>query len=180
MKHIKLFEQFINEKAYRLTGHYATKGIIGKVMQAFKLEIGRVQFDGDSEATLKEVNKEWRKFFGKATDIIIKEVANNVKDLESEVAFISADLSTDWIKDVINNINSEGSSELYITPGEFVINIGFMDGADANRYSRRLGGMTNRPSETGYSEDIYGSFDMSVGDNNVEIRGMENISIDAR
>ena len=36
MKHVQLFEQFINEKAYQLTGIYGAKGIVGKVAFAFK------------------------------------------------------------------------------------------------------------------------------------------------
>ena len=39
MKHIKLFEQFVNEKAYQMTGMYGAKGIVGKVLFAFKKEV---------------------------------------------------------------------------------------------------------------------------------------------
>ena len=58
MKPLQTYKQFLNEKAYRMTGIYAAKGIVGKVMQAFKQEIAKVKYEGDSAATLKEVNKE--------------------------------------------------------------------------------------------------------------------------
>ena len=41
-----------------MTGIYAAKGLVGKVMQAFKQEIAKVKYEGDSAATLKEVNKD--------------------------------------------------------------------------------------------------------------------------
>lgn len=62
MKSIPTFKQFLNEKAYRMTGIYAAKGLVGKIMQAFKQEIAKVKYEGDTIATLKEVNKEWKKF----------------------------------------------------------------------------------------------------------------------
>ena len=42
MKSIPTFKQFLNEKAYRMTGIYAAKGLVGKIMQAFKQEIAKV------------------------------------------------------------------------------------------------------------------------------------------
>ena len=38
MKHIKLYEEFVNEKAYQMTGSYGAKGIAGKLLFAFKKE----------------------------------------------------------------------------------------------------------------------------------------------
>ena len=62
MKHVQLFEQFVNEKVYRLSGIYSSKGLVGKVMQAFKKTIEKVSYEGDQKATLAEVNKAWSSF----------------------------------------------------------------------------------------------------------------------
>jgi len=179
MKHVKLFEAFVNEKAYRMTGPYSAKGIVGKVLQSFKKQIERVQYNGDADDTLKEVNKEWEKFFESATDIILEEVEKAVKSMDG-VLFVSATLTKEWTADVINKLNREGSDTLHISPGEIVINVGFMDDVNAQKYSRKLGGMTNAPTESNGSVDLHGSFDMSVGDNNVEIRATEVIQIDSK
>lgn len=85
MKHIQLFEQFIEEKAYRLTGMYTSKGIIGKVMQAFKKEIEKIKYEGDAADTLKDVNDAWKDFHKDGVKIILDEVKKAVKDMEQVV-----------------------------------------------------------------------------------------------
>jgi hypothetical protein len=181
MKHIKLYEEFVTEKAYRLTGMYASKGIIGKVMQAFKKEIERVKFEGDAEDTLKEINDAWEDFKKDGIKIVLADVDKAVKDMKEVVYVHVAGLAGTgtWVADTVNKLNSPGASELYVClDKEFVINVGFADDVDAGKYSRKLGGMTNTAIAIG--EDIYGAFDSEIGHNNVEIRGNEFMSIDAK
>ena len=179
MKHVKLFEQFLNEKAYRMTGTYASKGIIGKMMQAFKKEIEKIKYEGDADATLSDVNKVWMSWAPKdGAKIILSEVEKAVKDMEA-VVFVNASIDGEWIADEVNGLNREGSSELFISRnGDFVINVGFADDVDGSKFSRKLTGMLNSPIDQG--TDIYGSFDAEVGGNNVEIRDGEFMSIDAK
>lgn len=179
MKKVKLFEQFVNEKVYRMTGSYASKGIIGKMMQAFKKEIEKIKYEGDVDATLAEVNKAWMSWAPKdGAKIILSEVQKAVKDMES-VVFVNASIDGEWIADEVNGLNREGSSELFISRnGDFVINVGFADDVDGSKFSRKLTGMLNSPINQG--TDIYGSFDAEVGGNNVEIRSGEFMSIDAK
>jgi hypothetical protein len=181
MKHVKLFEAFVNEKAYRMTSVYGSKGIVGKVMQAFKKEIEKIKYEGDAEATLKEVNKEWEKFLVPATEIILTAVEKATKSMDV-VLFVSATLSNEWALDTVNKLNKniETNASIYITPGETVINVGFMDDANANKYARKLGGMSNSPLNGKGSNDLYGSFDSSVRDNNIEIRDAEYVQIDQK
>jgi hypothetical protein len=178
MKHVKLFEDFVNEKAYRMTGMYASKGIIGKVMQAFKKEIERVKYEGDVQATLSEVNDTWTKFHKNGVKIILDEVNKAVRDM-NQVAYIHVQgLNKKWEADTINGLNREGG-DLYITiPGDFVISVGFMDDADGSKFKNKLGGMMN--TSIGGGEDIYGGFDPNIGDNNIEISDSEYIQIDAK
>ena len=179
MKRVKLFEQFVNEKAYRMTGSYASKGIIGKMMQAFKKEIEKIKSEGDVDATLSAVNKAWMSWAPKdGAKIILSEVQKAVKDMEA-VVFVNASIDGEWIADEVNGLNREGSSELFISRnGDFVINVGFADDVDGSKFSRKLTGMLNSPIDQG--TDIYGSFDAEVGGNNVEIREGEFMSIDAK
>jgi hypothetical protein len=179
MKHIKVFEQFINEKAYRLTGAYTSKGIVGKVMQAFKKQIERVKYEGNAEDTLKMINTEWVRFSKTATDIILGEIQKVTKSMD-EILFVTASLNSKWESDTINNLNTlEGP--LYVgIPGDFTINIGFMDDANANKYARKLGGITNPPLKNATAVDIYGTFNPAVGGNNVEIRESEIMMVDAK
>jgi len=168
MKHVKLFEEFINEKAYQLTGMYSSKGIIGKVMFNFKKQIERVKYEGDIEATLIEINNAWQigatSLGSKITQDIVRKGVNI-----NDVYFITATLgSSSWKLDDINGLNSDGSDEIFITMGEFIINVGFSVGVDAKKYTKRLGGMTNPPMNMG--DDILGTFDAEIGSNNVEIR----------
>jgi nucleoside diphosphate kinase len=181
MKHVKLYEQFVAEKVYRLTGIYASKGIIGKVMQAFKKQIEGVKFEGNAEDTLKEINDTWEDFKKDAIKIILADVDKAVKDIE-EVFYVHvtglAGTGT-WVLDTVNNLNREGADTIYIClDKEFVINVGFMDDADASKYSRKLGGSTNTAIASG--EDIHGTFDAEIGYNNIEIRGNEFMNIDAK
>lgn len=184
MKTIPTFEQFLNEKAYRLTGIYASKGLIGKVMQAFKQEIAKVKYEGDSAGTLVEVNKEWKKFQKDAEKIILDQVEKGAGDMDS-VLFVTANLSEEWKADEINGLNSaDGSGDLYITYsawGETVINVGFMDDFNGKKAARKIDktGMMNPPVAS--SKDvIYGDYDNRVGNNNLEIRDSEYIQIDAK
>ena len=173
MKYVKLFEQFTNEKVYRLTGPYASKGIIGKVMQAFKKRIERIQFEGDFEPTLAEVNKEWQKFEKDAIKMILADVEKAVKTLDN-VAYVHVDgLKKMWQKSAESGLNRHMS-----LPGDFVINVGFNDDVDGSKFSRKLDGSMNTPIFTG--EDIYGAGDDEVGYNNVEIRGRETMMLDEK
>lgn len=178
MKHIKLFEDFVNEKAYRLSGPYAAKGIIGKVMQAFKKEIERAAYEGDAADTLKEINGAWADFSKDAQKIILAEVKKAVKDMDQVVYVHVQGLNKAWEPDTINRLNRDGGPLHIAIPGDFVINVGFADDVDAGKYSRKLGGMTNPAIAIG--EDIYGAFDSEIGYNNVEIRGSEIIQIDEK
>lgn len=181
MKHVQLFEQFINEKAYQLTGIYGAKGIIGKVVFAFKKEVERIKYEGDSDATLEELNDVWTKWADKdGAKIIEQEVIKVVKDKEA-IVYITATLSKrPWEADTINQLNRPGSAELFVTiPGDFVINIGFADDVDANKFSKKLGGYTNTPIIVNTTE-VYGTYDKEVGYNNIEIRDGVYLSIDAK
>jgi hypothetical protein len=178
MKHIKLFEEFLNEKVYRLTGPYASKGIIGKVMQAFKKEIERVAFEGNSVETLNEVNKAWEDFHKDAQKIILDEVEKAVRDMDQVVYVNVKGLNSPWELDSVNKLNGEGKP-LHITiPGDFIINVGFMDDVDSSKFKNKLGGMLN--TAVAGDEDIFGRFDAGVGENNVEIRGSEVMQIDQK
>lgn len=183
MKSIPTFEQFLNEKAYRMTGIYAAKGLIGKVMQAFKQEIAKVKYEGDSAATLKEVNKEWAKFKKDAEKLILDHIEKSV-DMDS-VVFVTANLNQEWKVDEINGLNSsDGSGALYIsyaTWNEFVINVGFADDYNGKKASRKIDktGMMNSPVAS-KKDVIYGGYDSQVGNNNLEIRDSEYIQIDAK
>jgi len=173
MKHVKLFEQFVNEKVYRLTGAYGAKGIAGKVLGAFKNAVSGVKFEGDATSTLKDINDAWSKWANKeGAKIIIDEVAKQVKDKEALV-YITANLDEAWVEESIN-----GSELMVNIPGDLVINIGFADDVDAGKFSRKLGGMQNSAVQTNNS--IMGSFDEGVGQNNVEIRSGLFLTIDAK
>lgn len=178
MKHIKLFEQFVNEKVYRMTGIYSAKGLVGKVMQAFKKEIAGVKYEGDAEATLEEINKEWAKFQKDAEKIILDAVEKGAKSMDS-VLFVTANLAEGFHIDEINRLNSEGSNELFIGY-ELVINVGFMDDVNGRRLYKKIDktGMMNSPIANS-SDVIYGDL-QPVGDNNLEIRDSEYMSIDQK
>lgn len=181
MKHIPLFEQFINEKAYQMTGSYGAKGIIGKVLFAFKKEVEKIKYEGDVDATLAELNQIWSKWADKdGAKIIEQEVMKVVKDKEA-IAFITATLSpAKWIADTVNRINVPGRAELYVSLNtDFVINVGFADDVDASKFERKLDGMTNTPV-FGSVIDIVGTADSGVGYNNVEIRKGFFLVIDAK
>jgi hypothetical protein len=181
MKHIKLFEQFVNEKVYRLTGPYAAKGIVGVLMQAFKKEIERTSHEGDPEATLAEINKVWSKWAPKdGAKIVIDRVLKVVRD-EEQVAFITASLNGVWELRTDMGGDGTGGAMHFGFPADFVINIGFMDDADASKYARKLDGMTNTPLFNSAKDiEIMGAFDDAVGYNNVEIRSGEVMMIDIK
>ena len=71
MKRIPTFEQFVNEKVYRLSGFYSQKGFLGKIFQAFKKEIQGIKYEGDGAGTIEEVNKAWEKFQDDAKKMIL-------------------------------------------------------------------------------------------------------------
>ena len=180
MKHLKTFESFLNEKTYRMTGIYAAKGLVGKVMQAFKQEIARVKYNGDANATLEEVNAEWAKFKENAKSIILGEVEKGAKTMDS-VVFVTANLDLGFKIDDVNGLNTEGNSTLYIAYDELIINVGFMDDVDGSRLYRKIDktGMMNSPIATS-ADVIYGTYDEEVGHNNLEIRDAEFMNIDAK
>lgn len=173
MKYTQTFEDFLNEKVYRLSGFYSSKGIVGKVMQAFKKTIEGVKFEGDWDVTLAEINKEWKSFEKDGNKIILDEVKKAVKTLDN-VAFVNVNgFTLDWIKAEDRGLNSH----IKLTT-DFVINVGFMDDVDGSKFSRKLGGMMNTPILMG--NDIHGVGDGSVGYNNCEIRESEVMMLDEK
>ena len=181
MKRIPTFEQFVNEKVYRLSGFYSQKGFLGKIFQAFKKEIQGVKYEGDGAGTIEEVNKAWEKFQDTAKKMILDQVEKAVKDMDN-ILFVTADFSK-WTIDEVNGLNRDGGKELYISlfDGDLVINVGFMDDVDASKYKRKFDkeAYNNTPMAS-EDEVIYGTFDSNVGDNNLELRGGEVMSIDAK
>ena len=174
MKYIKLYEDFITEKVYQITGVYGAKGIAKKVLFPFKKHIEGIKFEGDVNSTLKEINNAWLKWANKeGAKIIIDEVTKQVKNKESLV-YITATLGESiWDEDSIN-----GSELMINIPGDFVINVGFADDVDAGKFSRKLGGMQNSALNT--KQSIMGKFDAQVGENNIEIRSSLFLTIDAK
>lgn len=173
MKNVLLFEQFVNEKVYRLSGPVASTGIIGKLMQAFKKEIERIKYEGDEADLLEEVNKVWAKWASKdGAKIIIDEVLKAVKKKE-EIFYIIATLNAKW------KVESSGTYAMrFNLPDDFVINVGFMDDANGMKYARKLGGMSNSAISTADTVELMGTFDDEVGQNNIEIRGRETMMVD--
>jgi hypothetical protein len=182
MKHVQLFEQFINEKAYQLSGIYGAKGIIGKVAFAFKKEIERIKYEGDSDATLEELNDVWTKWADKdGAKIIEQEVMKQVKDKEAIVYIMATLGKTLWVVDDVEGINAPGKPELLVRiPSDFVINIGFADDADGSKFSRKLDGMMNDALLSGKETAVVGEYDKLVGRNNIEIRSSVFLTIDAK
>lgn len=182
MKYIQLFEQFVNEKAYQMTGIYGAKGIPGKVLFAFKKEVEKIKFEGDAEVTLDDLNAEWKKFVKKsAEDIILRELYHSIKNFKDVVLFVNVNLGDEWVSDTVNRLNRPGASELYVCyENDFVINIGFYDDADGSKFSKKVGGMMNTPLLLKGSSDIYGKFDSQVDGNNIEIRTSLFLTIDAK
>lgn len=180
MKHIKLFEQFVNEKAYQMTGMYGAKGIPGKVLFAFKKHIENIKFEGDADSTLEEINKAWEKWAPKeGAKIIEQEVMKVVKD-KGYIVYITASLGDKWEADTVNGINSPGSDKLFVRiPSDFVINVGFTDDVDADKFSNKLGGMTNSAMRLKYDINVFGSYNDRAG-NNTEIREVLILQLDAK
>lgn len=182
MKHIQLYEQFINEKAYQMTGIYGAKGIIGKVLFGFKKEIERIKYEGDVDATLAELNSVWSKWADKdGAKIIEQEVMKQVKDKEALVYVMATLGGFEWAADEVNRLNSPEKPELFVTiPNDFVINVGFADDVDSSKFSRKLDGMQNSAIQNGKETAVIGSYDNLVGENNIEIRTSMFLSIDAK
>jgi hypothetical protein len=178
MKHVQLFEQFVNEKVYRMTGVYSSKGLVGKVMQAFKQEISKIKYEGDQKATLAEVNKTWSSFKSTGEKIILDAVEKGAKSMDS-VLFVTANLDKGFHIDEINKLNREGSDELFVGY-ELVINVGFMDDVNGSKLYKKIDktGMMNSPIAS-KKDTIYGTM-ASVGNNNLEIRDNEFMSIDSK
>jgi hypothetical protein len=183
MKHIKLYEEFVNEKAYQMTGSYGAKGIAGKLLFAFKKEVERVQYDGNVESTLEDINKAWSKWADSTgAKIVEAEVIKQVKDKESIVYLIATLGGYKWVADEVNGINAPGKPELLVRfPGDFVINTGFADDVDGNKFTRKLeGGLNTAIVNTKLDTTIIGDFDPAIGHNNVEIRAALLLTIDAK
>ena len=97
------------------------------------------------------------------------------------VAFVTMSPSK-WIADEVNGLNQEGGSSLYISleDGDFVINVGFMDDVDASKYKRKFDKEAYNNSAIASDEDVIYGVMSPVGDNNLELRGGEVMSIDAK
>jgi hypothetical protein len=176
MKYIKLYEDFVTEKAYQLSGSYGAKGIPGKVLFAFKKEVEGVKYESDAKSTLKDINDAWFKFADKdGAKIIETEVLKQVKDKEA-IVYITATLSNYLFEE-----DSVSGSELRVRiPIDFVINIGFADDVDAGKFSRKLNGMQNDAIFSKNDTTVLGGYDPKVGENNVEIRSSMFLTIDAK
>jgi len=179
MKHLQLFEEFLNEKAYRMTGIYAAKGLVGRIMQAFKQEIKTVKYEGINVVTQEEVNKEWAKFEDTAKKMILDQVEKGAGGMEG-VLYVTANLFNGFAIDEVTGLNSEESETLYLGY-EVVINVGFMDDFNGKKVYKKIDktGMMNSPL-AGKRDLIYGEYDASVGNNNLEIRESEYIQIDGK
>jgi len=179
MKHLQLFEEFLNEKSYRMTGIYAAKGLVGKVMQAFRQEIKTVKYEGINVVTQEEVNKEWAKFEDTAKKIILDQVEKGAGGMDG-VLYVTANLFNGFAIDEVNGLNNSDSDTLYLSY-EVVINVGFMDDFNGKKVARKIDktGMMNSPL-AGKRDLIYGEYDASVGNNNLEIRDNEHIQIDGK
>lgn len=181
MKHVQLFEQFINEKAYQMTGSFGAKGIPGKVLFGFKKQVESVTYNGDAETTLAEINAIWSEWADKEGAKIIEDlVMKQVKDKDALVYIIATLGKEIWEADTVNRINRPDSAELYISiPNDFVINVGFADDVDAGKFSKKLGGMQNSAAASKFTT-VFGEYDSEIGSNNLEIRSGLFMSIDAK
>ena len=180
MKKIPTFEQFVNEKSYRMTGIYGSKGLIGKVMQAFKQEIKTVKYEGINVVTQEEVNKEWAKFEDKAKKIILDQVEKGAGGMDG-ILYVTANLFNGFAIDEVNGLNDIDPDNILYLSYEVVINVGFMDDFNGKKVARKIDktGMMNSPLS--YEKElIYGEYDASVGNNNLEIRDTEFIQIDGK
>lgn len=149
-----------------------------------KKQIERIQFEGDIDKLLDEVNKAWEKWAPKeGSKIIETEVMKQVKDKES-IVYITANLLAGWKMDEVNKLNvsidKKGIAYITFNAFDFVINIGFADDVDASKYSRRLNGMRNSAIHSKEDLDIVGTYDKAIGENNLEIRESLFITIDKK
>jgi len=174
MKHLQTFDEFLNEKAYQLTGYAGAKGIPGKVQFAFKKSIESISYDGSPEETVAKINDAWKTWADKEGAKIIKdEVLKIVKD-ESSIDFLNATLSrVAWSYDTRTVMPTKFNP---LIAGDFVINVAFNDDVDAGKFSKKLGGMVNEPLFTGKLTEIIGS--NIYTQNNVEIREHFQLLVD--
>ena len=179
MKHVQLFEQFLNEKGYAMTGRFGSKGIAGKVQQAFKKQVEKMKWEGNNEEFLTAINTEWSKFQKDADKMITDIVMSAAKE---GVEYVTCNYPM-WIVDEVNGINRDGGRELYISgASDFVINVGFADDVDAGNYTRKIdkdNAMQNPAIISGDDTVIYGSV-FDTGANNLEIRSKMFLSFDAK
>ena len=166
-------------KVYLMTGIYGAKGIPGKVLFAFKKEIEKQNFKGDVNSILSEINNLWSKWSITEGAEIIKSQVIKIVD-ENYIQYITATLNKfKWEPDTINGLNVGKSNELYIKlSSDFVINIGFNDDIDANKFAKKLSGMVNTAINYNQTE-VFGYY-QEVGDNNVEIRESMIILIESK
>ena len=180
MKTIPTFEQFLNEKSYRMTGVYSAKGLVGKVMQAFRQEIKKVKYEGINVVTQEEVNKEWAKFEDTAEKIILDHVEKGAGGMDG-ILYVTANLFNGFAIDEVNGLNDLDPDNILYLSYEVVINVGFMDDFNGKKVAKKIDktGMMNSPL-AGKRDLIYGEYDASVGNNNLEIRDIEVIQIDGK
>lgn len=180
MKHVKLFEQFLNEKVNRLSRPYTAKSrLVGQIMDAFKKKIEGIKYDGDIDTTLAEVNKAWDKFKPTAHKIVLDQVEKATKG--EGVAYVTVSMLP-WVADKINKIKRENPPVLYISLQQSMsINIGFMKPLDARKFILKIDSYlwpniaTVNPNDT-----IMGTFDEKVGYNNLELYDNEIMQIDGK
>ena len=97
------------------------------------------------------------------------------------ILFVTANLFNGFAIDEVNGLNDiDPDNTLYLSY-EVVINVGFMDDVNGKKFARKIDktGMMNSPLAS-KSEVIYGEYDESVGNNNLEIRDNEVIQIDGK
>ncbi len=180
MKHIKLFEEYIEESVFRMSGIYTAKGLVGQVMQEFKEEIKSIRYDDSMKETLDEINKAWNSFTKEAEGIIIDEVMKTVKKKEEVVYINVKGLEEEWEVDRelgFNPLkNTYNPYNLYVRLPEFVIDIGFADVGGRMKYRKKLEVGSWSPKRTPSGRDIYGSLN-SEASSNIEIKGIEVLVI---
>ena len=97
------------------------------------------------------------------------------------VLYVTANLFNGFAIDEVNGLNDlDPDNTLYLSY-EVVINVGFMDDFNGKKAARKIDktGMMNSPL-AGKRDLIYGEYDASVGNNNLEIRDNEHIQIDGK
>jgi len=154
-------------KVYLLTGIYGAKGIPGKLLFAFKKEIEKHNFTNGN--ILININNLWSKWsVSEGIEIIKNEVFKKIN--KEYIAYIYATLNkVEWEVDTINKINVPNSNKLYIRiPSDFIINIGFYDDINSNKFAKKIGGYNNTAIIYNQTQ-VFGSY-INTGYNNIEIR----------